>query len=160
MNLPAILPALAALLAVGQAGDGGSTPARQAVQFEKHAEHDCDWTMRDASGRLIRGSIRPGEQSPVLQIFDPMFDGWSDSDYPTVELSTDKGAPVDALAYVIHSAPTAGSYLGIFLDEQVRAVVGSATHLQMRKDGTPVIDLALADTPSAEELAACVSEGD
>jgi hypothetical protein len=156
------LPALAALLASGQADDKGIPSARTAVSFEKDAELNCYWVMRDAAQPLaIRGSIRPGEQSPELQIFDPMFDGWSDLDYPTVELSVGKSdARVEALAYVMPSTPARGPFLAIFLDEGARRVVGSASRLQIWKDGKPVLDMALADTPSAEELAACVSEGD
>ena len=152
--------ALAAVSAPAQPDDRGIPPPRPAVPFEKHAEFDCDWVMQDPGEPRIRGSIRRGEQSPVLQIFDPVFESWSDNDYPTIELSAGgPGGRVEALAYVIHWAKE-GSALGIFLDEEARGVVGRARQLQIWKDGKPVLDLALADTPSAEELAACVSEGD
>ena len=150
--------ALAAIWAPGQPDDRKIPPARPAVPFEKHAEFDCDWVM--PAEPLIRGSIRRGEQSPVLQIFDPVFNSWSDNDYPTVEISAGgPGGRVEALGYVIHWAKE-GSALGIFLDEEARGVVGGASQLQIWKEGRPVLNLALADTPSAAELAACVSEGD
>jgi len=151
---------LALLLAAAAGDELGFPPARPAVPFQRNAEIDCDWVMKDPAEPLIRGSISRGEQSPVLFIVDPVFKGWSDADYPTVELSVG-GADrrVEALAYVTHSTE-AGSLLGIFLDDEVRAVVGGAELLRIWKDGTPVLSLALANTPSAEELAACVSEGD
>jgi hypothetical protein len=160
--LPVLLSALAALLAPGHAGDGGISPERPMVSFEKRTEFNCYWVMRDAAQPLaIRGSIRPGEQSPELQIFDPMFNDWSDIEYPTVELSAGgSGARGTALAYVSHSTPAHGPFLAIFLDEEARGVVGGAMQLQVWKDGRLVLDMALAGTPSAEELAACVSEGD
>ena len=39
-------------------------------------------------------------------------------------------------------------------------IVGGAKQLQIWRDGRPVLNLALANTPSVKELAACVSEGD
>ena len=131
-----------------------------AASFEKHAEFDCDWTMKSPAGGVIRGSIRRGEQSPVLTIVDPLFASWSDNADHAIQLSA--GGPpdrVEALSYVIPSAEP-GPYLAIFLDEKVRGVVGGAEQLQVWKDGKPVLTLALANTPSADELAACVSEGD
>lgn len=152
--------ALAALLAPGATGDAPLPTARRAVPFEKHEELDCDWVMRGPAKEQVRASISRGEQSPVLHIVDPLFNSWSDVDYPTIELSVGRsGRRVVALAYVTHSKETSSS-LGIFLDEKVRSVVGGAKQLQIWKDGRPVLSLPLANTPSAGELAACVSEGD
>ncbi|HEU5481711.1 MAG TPA: hypothetical protein VFU80_01285 [Sphingomicrobium sp.] len=127
-------------------------PARPAA-FEKHAEFDCNWRAKGAS-------IGRGEQSPVLSIVDPKFESWSDNEDHAIELSAGGGSDrVEALSYVIHSAEK-GSTLAIFLDAAARSVVGGARQLQIWKGGKPVLDLAFANTPSAEDLAACVSEGD
>lgn len=150
------LSALAALLTPGQT-DG---PAGPALRFEKHAELDCDWVMRGPAREGVRGSISRGEQSPVLHIVDPLFNSWSEVSDPVIALSAGaSGRRVEALGYVIHSRE-AGSSLGIFLNEKVRSIVGGARQLQIWKDGKLVLNLALANTPSANELAACVSEGD
>ena len=160
MTLLISLSALAALSAPGQPADHGAPPARPAISFEKHAEFDCDWVMRDAAAKSIRGSIGRGEQSPVLHIVDSAFKGWSEVDDPTLALSAGgRGGRVQALAYVIHSA-AAGPSLNIFLDEKVRGVVGRARKLEIWKDGKLQLTLTLTNTPTARELAACVSEGD
>ena len=160
MTLLAYLVALAALLAPGQTTGRERSPAPPAVPFEKHAELNCDWVMRGPAKEQVRASISRGEQSPVLHIVDPLFNSWSDVDYPTIELSAGgSGGRVEALAYVTHPKET-GSSLSIFLNEKVRGVVGGAKQLRIWKDGRPVLNLALANTPSAKELAACVSEGD
>ena len=156
----AYLSALAALLAPGQTTDRERLPARPAVPFEKHAELDCDWVMRGPAKEQIRASISRGEQSPVLHIVDPLFNSWSDVDYPTIELSAGgTRRRVEALAYVTHPQETSSS-LDIFLNGRARGILGGAKQLQIWKDGRLVLSLPLAKTPSADELAACVSEGD
>lgn len=142
-----------------QGSQPATSPASPVFSFEKHPEWDCDWALRE-SGGPIRGSIQRGEQSPVLEIFDPAFTGWSENEEPELALSTGAGANrVQALSYVIHRAET-GSALSIFLDEDVRPIVGGAAQLHIWRHGRPVLNLALSNTPSAEQLAACVSEGD
>lgn len=155
-----VLEALLALLTGAATDEWGLPPARPAVPFEKHAEIDCDWMMKDRGEPLIRGSISRGEQSPVLYILDPLFAGWSDNEDHEIELvESGSGKRARALAYVLHSKETSAS-LSIFLDAEARSVVGGAKYLTIWKDGRPVLNLAFANTPSAEELAACESEGD
>jgi hypothetical protein len=138
---------------------GGQPAISPAFSFEKHSEWDCDWALRE-SGGPIRGSIRRSEQSPVLEIFDPAFTSWSDNEEPKLELSAGtEEKRVAALSYVIHWKEK-GSALSIFLDEDVRPIVGGASQLHIWSDGRPVLNLKLSNTPSPAELAACVSEGD
>ena len=159
MGLVAYASALAFFADPAQGAQSATSAASPGFSFEKHPEWDCDWALRE-NGGPVRGSIRRSEQSPVLEIFDPAFTGWSEIEEPELELSTGTGARrVEALSYVIHRAE-AGSALSIFLDEDVRPIVGGATRLHIWRGGRPVLNLALSNTPSAEQLAACVSEGD
>ena len=151
--------ALAFFLDPAQRGQSAVPAASPGLSFEKHSEWDCDWTLRENGGR-VRGSIRRSEQSPVLEIFDPAFTGWSEVEEPELERSAGAEARrVEALSYVIHRAE-GGSALSIFLDEDVRSIVGGAARLHIWRDGGPVLELALSNSPSADQLAACVSEGD
>ena len=146
--------ALVGFLAPDQSAD------RQRVQLSFERRADCDWVMRGSAKGEVRGSITRGEQSPVLHIVDPLFNGWSEVNDPVLALSAGgSGRRVEALGYVIHSRE-ANSSLSIFLNEKVRRIVGGARQLQIWRDGRPVLNLALANTPSAKALAACVSEGD
>ncbi|HEU5481712.1 MAG TPA: hypothetical protein VFU80_01290 [Sphingomicrobium sp.] len=145
---------LALLLTMAAANE--PSPARPAVPFQKHAEVDCDWMMKSPAEELIRGSIGQGDDDPILYLVDPVFDGWSDTEDHSVELSAGgSGGRAKARAYATHGGGSPGS-LGIYLNAEARQIVGGATAVQVWKDGKPVLNLAFANTPSAAELDACV----
>ena len=45
---------------------------------------------------------------------------------------------------------------GFYLDSAARQAMSNATRLELSRDGKPVIDLFLSDTPSRAQLNACV----
>ena len=129
-------------------------PARPAVPFVKHAEVYCDWMMHDPNEKWIRGSIGQGDEDPVISFVDTVFASWSDSEDHHIEVSGgDPPRRVPARAW----ASTGGQgSIGFYMDAELRKLIGGATSLQIWKDGRPVLNLALANTPSAAELDACV----
>ena len=60
-----------------------------------------------------------------------------------------------AEGWVSHGAEKS-SMFGLYLDARARRAMAGATRLELSRDGKPVIDLFLSDTPSRAELNACV----
>ena len=132
-------------------------PARPIVPFVKHAEVDCDWTMKDAGEEWIRGSIGRGDEDPVISLVDTAFYSWSDSEEHAIELSAgDPARRVPASAWAGNAGGQMPGSIGFYLDPPLRQLIGGATSVQVWKNGEPVFNAAWAGTPSVAELEACV----
>jgi hypothetical protein len=157
MDLPAYLSALAMLVAGGAAAEPGPPPARLAVPFVKHGDVDCDWMMRDPRERWIRGSIGRGDEDPVIGLVDTAFDSWSDGEEHAIEVSAgDPAHRVPATAWAGNAGGQAPGSIGFYMNADLRKLIGGAKSLQIWNGGKPVLNLVFANTPSVEELDACV----
>jgi hypothetical protein len=132
-------------------------PARALVPFVRDAGTDCIWTMHDKSEKWIRGSIGRGDEDPVFDFVDPAFAGWSDSDRHPIEVSAgDPARRLPASAWAAGAESTTPGSIGFYANAQLRKLIGGASSIQIWKGGKPIFNAALANTPSAAELDACV----
>lgn len=133
-------------------------PARPLVPFVKDEVY-CGWTMH-ARGKekWIRGGIGRGDENPMIHFADRAFDGWSDSERHTIEVSvgdSERRLPVSAWSSKGSKAPGLAAF---DMDAKMRRHIGGATSLQIWKDGKPVFNTLLSGTPSAAQLDACIQK--
>lgn len=132
--------------------------ARPLVPFVK-SEAYCSWGMH-AKGKekWIRGDIGRGDENPMISFVDRVFDDWSDSDRHAIEVSVgDPNQRLAASAWSTEGGEAPGS-AAFYMDAKMRQLIGGATSLQIWKDGKPVFNTTLANTPSAAELDACIQK--
>ena len=151
---------LAALLLAAPAAASAAEPfppARPVVPFVADGDVGCSWMMHDRAEKWIRGSIGQGDEDPVISLVDHAFDRWGDRDDYPIEVSVgDRARRVTATAWAGTGDGDRPGSLGFYLDARLRKLIGGATSLQVWRDGKPVFNAALAATPSAAELDACV----
>ncbi len=129
--------------------------ARPVVPYVRPAGTDCIWTMHDRSEKWIRGGIGRGDEDPVFDFVDRAFYGWSDSERHSIEISVgDRAKRLVASAW--GSGAVGQGSIGFYVGPELRKLIGGATSLQVWKDGKPVFNTALANTPTTAELDACV----
>ena len=154
--------ALAAAIALASAASAAAPPAfpapRPLAPFVYNTDvDDCLWDMHLKEEELTRGGIGRGDTDPVINFVDEAFSQWSDAERHQIEISV--GDPAVRLPVSGWSSngggQTTGS-IGFFMDAPMRKLVGGATSLQVWKDGVPVFNTLLANTPSAAVLDACV----
>lgn len=131
--------------------------ARSLVPFIAEVDIDCDWVMKDAKEKWIRGGIGQGDDDPVINFVDQAFFSWSDSEDHLIEISVgDPKRRVAAKAWASNAGGQTPGSIGFFMTADLRKLIGGATSLQVWKSGTPVFNTVLANTPSAAKLDACV----
>lgn len=131
----------------------GQTPA--AKPWVK--EDQCRWWLSGANGKELRASIEASSDGVAMTISDPAFKTWSESERPKVELRFNKDDARRASAEGwVSLAGGAASMLGLYLDPIAMKAMGSATLLELSRDGKTVVTMPLAATPSEAELVACI----
>ena len=126
----------------------------QAVAFSKFAY--CYWRAKEPGAVYDRVSVEAGDDNPFIVFNDPAFRKWSESARYTIELSANhqprrvriRGAWADVVPQL--------STLSAYLDADARRLVGGATSVQLWRGGKLLVDVPLENTPSAEQLNACV----
>jgi hypothetical protein len=155
------------LLAAMLAGDAApATPtaasppfpaARSLVPYTEEGDVGCYWTMHDPGEKWIRGGIGQGDEEPVFHLVDHAFDAWSDSEEHRIEISAgDPTRRVSAKAWAGSGDDKMPGSVGFYMSPDMRRLIGGATSVQVWKDGKPVSNAVLAETPTAAELDACV----
>ena len=153
------LGALAALLLAGPGGAAAPSfpPARPLVPYAVDGDVGCQWTMHDKSEHWIRGGIGRGEIDPQIDFVDRVFFDWSDSQEHQIEVSVgDPERRVSARALASNAGGQIPGSLQFVMTSELRKLIGGATSLQIWKDGRPVFNTRLANTPSTAELDECV----
>ena len=149
----------AAVLALGSgvARAAPFPPARSLVPFVAEVDIDCDWMMHDAKEKWIRGSIGQGDDDPIIGFVDQAFFSWSDSEDHLIEISVgDPKHRVGAKAWASNAGGQTPGSIGFTMTAGLRQLIGGATSLQVWKNGAPVFNTVLANTPSADKLDSCV----
>ncbi len=126
------------------------------VPFVKTEAH-CSWNMH-AKGKekWVRGDIGLGDENPMISFLDHAFDTWSDSEDHKIEVSVgDPKRRLPASAWINRGNRSSAAF---YMDAPMRKLIGGATSLQIWKDGKPVFNTQLANTPSAAELDACTQK--
>ena len=132
-------------------------PARSVVPYVSGPGSHCYWEMHDRSENWKRGGIVPGDQVPVVHFVDHAFDSWDENLDHQIEISVgDPARRLSASAWTGSGNAEMPGMIGFDLSAELRKLIGGATSLQVWKDGQPVYNAALAETPTAAELDACV----
>ena len=133
-------------------------PARSLVPFVK-SETYCSWDMEDIPReKLIRGGIGRGDEDPMISFVDHAFDDWSESGRHSIQVSVgDPKRRLPASLWVSKASEPPG-FAAFYMDAKLRQLIGGATSLQIWKDGKPVFNTQLANTPSTAELDACIQK--
>ena len=118
---------------------------------------DCAWDMHLKQEKWIRGGIGRGDTDPVIHFVDQAFDRWSDAEQHRIEISVgDPAVRLPVTGWSSNAGGQAPGSIGFYMDAPMRKLIGGATSLQVWKDGVPVFNTLLANTPSAAVLDACV----
>ena len=149
---------VAAMLASGAAPAAlALPPARSLVPYAEEGDVGCHWTMHDPKEKYIRGGIGQGDDDPIFDLVDHAFDGWSGDGRHVIEVSAgDAARRLPATAWADSVVDETPGGIGFYMNAEMRKLIGGATSVQIWKDGKPVFNAALAKTPSAAELDACV----
>lgn len=149
--------ALAAVALLSTAATPPFPPARPVVPFVPEGDIGCYWTMHDKSEKWIRGGIGMGDEDPMIDFVDRAFYDWSDSEDHLIEVSVgDPNRRLPAKAWAGNAGGQTPGSAAFYMNAEMRKLIGGATSLQIWKDGKPVFNTLLANTPSAADLDACV----
>ncbi len=153
----ALLIAASAPAAESSPGQPIFPAARSLVPYVETGDVGCSWTMHDPKEKWIRGGIGQGDEEPVFDLVDTAFGSWSDSEEHSIEVSAgDAARRVPATAWAGNAGGQTPGSIGFYMSPELRQLIGSATSVQIWKDGKPVFNAMLAGTPTAAELDACV----
>ena len=119
-------------------------------------QYQCSWWLSREDGKRHLASIGQGD-GVVLSLSDAAFDDWSEEGQPAVELTFDRNPArrIKAAGWVSKGGGSPAMF-GLYLDASARRAMAGAKRLELSRDGKPMIDLFLAETPSRAELNACV----
>jgi hypothetical protein len=132
-------------------------PARSLVPYVPGPGSHCYWEMHDRSEKWNRGGIVPGDEVPVVHFVDHAFDSWDEDRDQRVEISVgDPARRLPANAWAGRGDAERPGMMGFDLDANLRKLLGGATSVQIWKDGKPVYNAVLAQTPTTAQLDACV----
>ena len=133
---------------------GGTRPAGTVRSWFR--ERDCGWWLSRDDGKSHLVSIGRGD-GVLLSLSDAAFRDWSEEGRPAVELILDRDQRrrIRTTGWVTKGGDTTASF-GLYLDAAARRAISRATRLELFRDGKPVVDLFLSETPSRDELDACV----
>ena len=133
-------------------------PARPLVPYVYDTNvDDCVWMMHDKSEKFIRGGIGRGDEDPVIDFVDMAFYDWSDSENHVIEVSAgDPRRRLPARGWAGNAGGHSPGSIAFYMDAKLRQLIGGATSLQIWKQGKPVFNTLLANTPTAAQLDACV----
>lgn len=156
--------AITAALVILTAGSGLQAaaapfpPARPLVPFVPEGDIGCYWTMHaKGTEKWIRGGIGMGDDDPMIDFVDRAFYDWSDSEDHLIEVSVgDPNRRLPAKAWAGNAGGQTPGSAAFYMNAEMRKLIGGATSLQIWKDGKPMFNTLLANTPSAAELDACV----
>ena len=135
-------------------GSGDAVQGAPVAPWTK--ESDCSWWLSRDDGKSLRASISRGEDGVILTLADPVFNTWSDSGQPRVELRFNKDSKRRVLTDGWVSSGGDWGMFGLHLSDDTFRVMDRATNIELLHDGALVFEQPLAQTPTQAELEACV----
>lgn len=131
--------------------------ARPLVPFEVDGDVGCHWTMHNKSEKWIRGGIGQGDEDPVLDLVDHAFDGFGYAVDIPLEVSVGEARRrLPAKGWASPGNEDQPGSMAFYMGSELRAMIGSATSVQVWSKGKPIFNANFANTPGKAELDACV----
>jgi hypothetical protein len=136
--------------------DAAAAAAAPVKPWVKTKDATCDWWLSREDGHSLRAAIGADWENVSLTFGDPIFNTWPEAGYPKVELrfNRDPKRRVKTQGWATHGQGFA--MFGINLTPEAMKKMGGATTVELIRHGKTVITLPLAETPSADELIACI----